>query len=70
MYTSVNFTTKVEFRRAVKAGLPITLYSPALGCPAVRGRAQAEGPWPGTVGVRRWRCQVQVKDMRVVAVLR
>lgn len=68
MYANVNFSTKTEFRRAVLAGQPITLYSPLQGYAAVRGVVQAEGPWPGTVGARHWRCRVRVQDMRVVGV--
>ena len=49
MYLNLNFTTKSELRQAVAAGLPIILYSPVQGMPAITGRVRAEGPWPGTI---------------------
>ena len=69
MYANVNFSTKTKFRQAVLAGQHITLYSPLQGYAAVRGVVQAEGPWPGTVGARHWRCRVRVQDMRVVGMV-
>lgn len=68
MYASIDFATKRDFRRAVKEGLSVLLYSPTLGMPAVNGRVLVEGPWKSDRRVRSWKARVDVKDMRVVAV--
>lgn len=46
MYASVDFATKRDFRKAVKAGTPIVLYSPVLCTAAVSGKETVHGPWP------------------------
>ena len=48
MYASVNFIRKSDFRAAVRAGLPVVLYSPEMAVPAVNNLERVEGPWPGT----------------------
>ncbi len=48
MYTSIDFATKKDFRLAIEQGLPVVLYSPELGMPAVNGPATVFGPWPLT----------------------
>lgn len=48
MYASVNALSKSEFRKAVQSQLPVVLWSPVMGVPAVEGTAHVEGPWPGT----------------------
>lgn len=46
MYSSVDFATKSDFRRAIRDGLSVVLYSPQLGTPAINGRETVHGPWP------------------------
>jgi hypothetical protein len=48
MYASMNFIRKSDFRAAVRAGLPVVLYSPEMAVPAVNNLERVEGPWPGT----------------------
>lgn len=81
MYASIDFATKKDFRLAIKQGLPVVCYSPAMGVPAINGKATVIGPWPtkgcSAVGSERlhrnrgfstWQARVDVKDMRIVAV--
>ena len=49
MYASMNFLSKSQLRQAVQAGLPVILYSPIMGMPAVNNLERVEGPWPGTI---------------------
>jgi len=44
----MNFLSKSQLRQAVQAGLPVILYSPIMGMPAVNNLERVEGPWPGT----------------------
>lgn len=67
MYASVNFSTKQEFRRAVKQGMPVVLYSPHLGTAAINGPETVIGPWSDD-GKAGWHAHVEVRDMRVVKV--
>ena len=48
MFASTNFLSKSAFRQAALNGLPVVLWSPMMGVPAVNGTARVEGPWPGT----------------------
>ncbi len=80
MYASIDFATKKDFCLAVQQGLPIALYSPTLGMPAINGTATVYGPWPnrrpciGPADAKRgrkiaeWKARVVVRDMRVVEV--
>ena len=81
MYASIDFATKKDFRSAVQRGLPITLYSPTLGMPAINGTVTVEGPWPSgcsdcsaapaTHRARRipaWKARVEVRNMQPVQV--
>lgn len=71
MYASTDFRTKREFCRAVAEGQPIILYSPVMQMPAINGPAMVTGPWNPPLWRGRekgWTAQVEVKDMRVVAV--
>jgi hypothetical protein len=71
MYASMDFRSKRDFCRAVKQGLPIVVYSPELGTPAINGRETVTGPWqpPMWHGKQKeWVAHVEVRDMRIVAV--
>ena len=58
MYASTNFLSLSELRNAVALCQPVVLWSPAMGVPAIEGRALVEGPWPGTVLQRCSTCAV------------
>lgn len=84
MYASIDFATKSDFRRAVQNNLPVMLYSPSLGIPAINGEVTVEGPWPKTLSPanlvfgpqekyrraisKEWTARVRVQDMRVLEV--
>ena len=70
-FASTNFSSKRELRQAVAAGIPVVLWAPIAGMPAITGRIRCCGPWPDSqVCVRGgWRADVVVKDMRIVEVL-
>ena len=70
-FSSTNFASKSELRRAVAAGLQVVLWAPIAGMPVVTGRARCTGPWPeADVQMRGgWKADVVVRDMRIVAVL-
>ncbi len=63
MYASTDFATKREFRRAVQQGLPVILYSPTLGTPAINGKATVTGPWP-TTPTRKYEPLIGPKERR------
>ena len=52
VFSSINFATKTELRRAVAAGVSVVLWSPIAGVPAINGRVRCNGPWPGTTPPR------------------
>jgi hypothetical protein len=66
MYVNPNYPTKKALREAVKAGVPVEVYSPGP-FPANRdGREFVEGPhYPKA---HTWYAEVQVKDGLVVSV--
>lgn len=71
-FSSTNFSTKRELKQAVAAGLPVVLWAPIAGMPAITGCVRCCGPWP-EVGARMrggWKADVVVRDMRIVEVLR
>ncbi len=68
MYASIDFTTKNDFRQAVKQGAPIVLYSPVQGMPAINGKVRVEGPWDKSNIAKTWHAYAVVRDMRVVRV--
>ena len=67
-FSSTNFSTKRELKQAVAAGLPVVLWAPIAGMPAITGRIRCCGPWQPECG-RGWHADVVVRDMRIVAVL-
>jgi len=71
MYSSCNFLTKSDFRRAVSQGAPVVLYSPILETPAINGLAYVTGPWEkDSLRVQKtWHAKVHVKDMKIVEVV-
>ena len=68
-FSSMNFTSKSELRRAVAAGLPVVLWAPIAGMPVITGQVRCQGPWESERG-RSWKADVVVRDMRIVEVLR
>jgi hypothetical protein len=49
MFASMNFLSKSAFRRAVLLEqVPVVLWSPVQGVPAINGPVRVTGPWPGT----------------------
>jgi hypothetical protein len=52
VFSSTNFATKGELKRAIAAGLPVILWSPIAGMPAITGCVQCQGPWPGSTPQR------------------
>ena len=65
MYTSTNFKTKAELKRALAAGQRITCYSPGpFPCPK-NGEISLEGPhYPQP---HRWYATGEMKDGYLVA---
>ena len=44
-YASVNFLRSAAFAKAVRDGVPVVLFNPELGVPAVEGEVTVVGPW-------------------------
>lgn len=65
-YTSKNFKSKAELRRALDAGEEVTCYSPGLGTVPENGIVYLEGPWypkPHT-----WYAQGAIRDGKLIKV--
>lgn len=66
MYTTTNFKTKSELKKAVAAGQKITLFAPGLGTPKENGKEYVEGPhYPAP---HSWYAEVQMENGVVVKV--
>jgi hypothetical protein len=70
VFSSMNFSSKGDLKRAVAAGMPIMLWSPVLQMPAITGKVRCTGPWPDSTARLRggWKADVMVKDARIVEV--
>lgn len=69
MYARTNFKTKKALKEAVKAGTgDLTIFAPGLGTPVQNGTETLEGPhYPAQ---HTWYAQVEMKDGKIVKVLR
>jgi hypothetical protein len=69
MYASTNFQTKKALKEAVAAGTgDLTIFAPGLGTPVQNGRETLEGPH--SPQPHKWYAQVEMKDGKIVKVLR
>lgn len=66
MYTTTNFKSKKALKDAVKAGEPVTVFSPGLGTPKADGTEFIEGPhYPAP---HTWYAQVTMANGVIVKV--
>ncbi len=66
MYTTINFKTKKQLKKAVANGDKITIYAPKLGIPTANGVEYLEGPhYPEA---HKWYAQVEMKDGFIIKV--
>lgn len=66
MYTTKNFKSKAEFKRAIAAGEKIRVYSTGYGNPPENGKCCVEGPhFPKP---HSWYAEVTLKDGIVINV--
>jgi len=66
MYTSENFKTKKELKKAIKAGKWITCFEPGIGKAQSEGRVWLEGPhYPAP---HTWYAQAELLNGRIVSV--
>jgi hypothetical protein len=65
-YTTINFKTKAELKRAVKDGKRVTVCEPGVGNVPMNGKVYLEGPhYPQP---HTWYATAELKDGKVVSV--
>lgn len=68
MYADTNFKSRKALAEAVAKGEEVTVHAPGLGTPKTDGVEFLEGPW--YPAAHTWYAKVQMKDGRVVKVLK